>query len=78
MKPYIKKFSEVEGFTVWIVDGKYIRDNIDVEFSNYGQNYMFKFIPENEFWIDKEAIPGEENYYVNSMYLINKLKKEGV
>ncbi len=77
-KPYIKKFSKIANFTVWIVDGKYIRDNIDEEFTNYGQYYRFKFIPKNELWIDEERSPGEEKYYINSMLVMNRLMAEGV
>lgn len=77
-KIYIKKFSKVAGFTVWIVDGKYIRDNIEEEFTNYGQHYRFRFIPKDEFWIDKERTPGEEKYFIDSMLLINRLMSMGV
>ena len=77
-KPYIKKFAEVSGFTVWIVDGDYIRDNIDEEFTNYGQNYQFKFIPKKELWVDKERVGSEYKYYVNSMLTINRLLAKGV
>ena len=27
--PYLKKWTEINHFVVWIVDGEYIRDNID-------------------------------------------------
>lgn len=77
-KPYIKKFSRISGFNVWIVDGKYIRDNINEEFTNYGQHYLFDFIPKNEFWIDKEGVPGEEKYYIDSMLVMNRLLGKGV
>jgi len=77
-KPYIKKFSKLSNFTVWIVDGKYIRDNIDEEFTNYGQHYRFNFIPMNEFWIDKERKSGEEKYYIDSMLVMNRLMAKGV
>jgi hypothetical protein len=77
-KPYLKKFSKVSKFTVWIVDGKYIRDNIDEEFTNYGQHYQFKFIPEDEFWIDKEGKKGEGNLYVELMLMMNRLRSEGM
>jgi hypothetical protein len=77
-KPYIKKFSEVSGFKVFIVDGEYIRDNIDEEFTNYGQNYQFKFVPKNELWIDKERVGWEYKYYVNSMLTINRLLSKGI
>lgn len=77
-KVYIKKFSKVAGFKVWIVDGKYIRDNLDEEFTNYGQHYRFKFIPEDEFWIDKERITGEEKYFIDSMLVMNRLMSKGM
>ncbi|MEK6833410.1 MAG: hypothetical protein AABY32_05160 [Nanoarchaeota archaeon] len=77
-KAYIKKFSEISGFKVWIVNGKYIRDNIDEEFTNFGEHYSFKFIPKNEFWIDKERNPGEEKYFIESMLVMNRLIAKGM
>ncbi len=77
-KVYLKKFSKVSGFKIWIVDGKYIRDNIDREFTNYGQYYQFRFIPVDEFWIDKESNPGEERYFINSMLVMNRLISRGM
>lgn len=76
-KPYVKKFSTISNFDVWIVDGKYIRENIDEEFTNIGQNYKFKFIPENEFWIDKETVPGEEKYFIDHLIIERRLMKKG-
>jgi hypothetical protein len=76
-KPYIKKFSKISSFTVWIVDGEYVRENIDEEFTNYGQHCQFSFIPKNEFWIDKERVPGEEKYYIESMLVVNRLISKG-
>jgi hypothetical protein len=77
-KPYIKKFSKIANFTVFIVDGTYIRNNINEEFTNYGQHYLFKFIPENEFWIDNERVPGEEKYFIDSMLAMNRFMAKGM
>lgn len=67
-KPYIKLLKTVEDktdkFQVWEVDGEYIRNNIDVDFTNYGQHYRFNFIPEKEFWIDIESTPGEVEFFI--------------
>lgn len=76
-KPYIEKIANVSKFSVWIVDGEYIRDNIDEEFTNFGQHYRFRFIPENEFWIDHERVHGEEEFYVDHMLVENRLMAEG-
>ncbi len=77
-KPYIRKYSEVSGFTVWIVDGRYIRNNMNREFTNYSQHYQFDFIPKKEFWIDKEKVSGEEKYYIDAMIIMDRLLAEGV
>jgi hypothetical protein len=77
-KPYIKKFCEVSGFTVWIVDGKHIRKHIEKDFTNFGQHHRFNFIPENEFWIDKKyGNEQEEHFFIEHMFIENKLMKEG-
>ncbi|MBN2459734.1 hypothetical protein JXB28_05610 [Candidatus Woesearchaeota archaeon] len=71
-KPYLKKYKQVNGYTAWIVDGMYIRKNLDIEFTNYGQHISqhgrFDFIPKGEFWIDKDFAKGhEEEYYLAHM-----------
>src|SRR3989338_6290409 len=77
-KPYIKKYGVFSGFDVWIVDGNYIRTNIDIEFTNAGQHYRFKYIPKNELWIDRKyGEPGEEKYYIDSLVIENRLMSKG-
>lgn len=76
-KPYIKKFGTISGFDVWIVDGEYIRNNIDVDFVNYGQHYHYKFIPKNEFWIDRERVPGETHFYIKPLLAEYRLMERG-
>jgi len=75
--PYLQEFTQISGFTVWIVDGNYVRTNLDIEFTNFGQHHKFDFIPLNEFWIDKENAPGEEKFFIAHMLVENKLLAEG-
>lgn len=77
-RPYLRKIGKESNFKVWLVDGKYIRDNIDEEFTNFGQHYQFDFIPKNEFWIDKEGSPGERKIYIEIMLMMNKFMKQGM
>jgi hypothetical protein len=79
-KPYIKKDLEIAGFTVWIVDGSYIRKNIDKEFTNFSQHYQFKFIPKKEFWIDKDynKRKGEKRFYINAMLTMDNFLSSGI
>lgn len=77
-KPYIKKYKTINGISVYIVDGKYIRDKINEEFTNFGSSYRFRFIPKNEFWIDKEyGRCNEIKYYVKNLFVESELIKKG-
>lgn len=77
-KPYEKKVETVGGFDVWSVDGKYIREKIDEEFTNFGQHYGFRFIPKHEFWLDRERTPGEEHFFVHHLLIENRLMAGGM
>ena len=79
-KIYIKKELEIAGFTVWVVDGRYIRENLDKDFNNFGQHYRFKFIPKKELWIDKEHSggEGEKRFYINSMLTMDRFLSAGI
>jgi hypothetical protein len=74
---YIQKIKEISGFTVWQVDGNYIRNNVEIEFTNFGHHLDFSFIPEKELWIDFEGSPDETNYYIEHMLCSYKLMSEG-
>lgn len=77
-KPYLYKLKEVAGFDVYIVDGVYVRKEMNEDFTNYAQHYKFKFIPKNEFWIDKGASRIEDKFYITSMLVMNRLMARGM
>ncbi len=77
-KPYLRKYGRAAQFTVWIVDGKFIRTHIDEEFTNFGQHYRFPFIPKLEFWIDEEHGAGEEEFFIDHLLVENRLMKGGM
>ena len=76
-KPYLKKFCDVGEITCWIVDGNYIRNNIEEEFTNYGHHFRFNFIPEKEVWIDHENSEGEGRFYLCNVLKIIRTINEG-
>lgn len=77
-KPYLYKLKEVAGFKVYIVDGVYIRKEMNEDFANYDSHYRFKFIPKDEFWIDKGASRAEDRFYITTMLVINRLMARGM
>jgi len=76
-KPYLKKIKTVGKITVWQVDGGHVRQHFNGEFSNFGQHYKYRFIPTNEFWLDKTEIEGEEMFFINHLEWEHKLMAVG-
>ncbi len=76
--PYIKKVEEREGLTVWAVDGAYVRGHVDEEFTNFGQHYRYKYIPENEFWIDQGTRSDEWKFFIDHLLVEHRLMEGGM
>ncbi|RFT15113.1 MAG: hypothetical protein OP8BY_0577 [Candidatus Saccharicenans subterraneus] len=77
-KPYVRKLDQIEDISVWIVDGNYVRKNLDEEFTNFGQHYRFRFIPRHEFWIDQEHGAGEQQFFIDHLLVEYRLMASGV
>ena len=76
--PYLSKVESRGDFQVWIVDGSYIRSHIDEEFTNFGQHYRYRYIPENEFWIDQEAEHDERSFFIDHLLVEHELMAKGM
>lgn len=75
---YLKKLGRRGRITIWLVDGALIRKELDPEeFTNFGQHFKFSYIPEYEFWIDKEAVPDERKYFIDHLLAEWKFMRKG-
>ena len=60
--PYIRIYGASDNLTIYIVDGRYIRDNIYIDFTEGGNDEVYggadpdkpSFIPKGEIWIDNK------------------------
>jgi hypothetical protein len=77
-RPYLQKYAQIEDVAVWIVDGPYVRENLDEEFTNFGQHYVFPFIPRDEFWLDRQNVPGEEQFFIDHLLVERRLMAGGM
>src|SRR5438093_8874150 len=75
--PYVKKLKRWGKMTIWLVDGAYVRKNIDEEFNNFGHHYTFSEIPLNEFWMDQETDPDEQKFYIHHLKIEFRLMANG-
>ncbi|MCX6003557.1 MAG: hypothetical protein NTX46_03920 [Chloroflexi bacterium] len=76
--PYIQKLEERGKLQIWLVDGSYIRSHTDEEFTNFGQHYRYHYIPDNEFWIDREAEHDEHQFFLEHLLIEHRLMASGV
>jgi hypothetical protein len=75
--PYLKLLDERGDLKVWVVDGPYIRGNLDEEFTNFGQHFRYAYIPENELWLDREAEHDETRFFIDHLLVERRLMKAG-
>ena len=76
--PYLRKGGRRGDLQVWIVDGSFIRTQMDVEFTNFGQHFRYKYIPENELWLDQEANNDERTFFIDHLLVERELMSQGV
>jgi len=54
-----KKYVETrQGFKVYIVNGKWVRNNLSIIFGHGGHGYVHEFIPNDEIWISSHHYIG--------------------
>ena len=76
--PYLEKIESRGKIEIWIVDGMYIRGHMDEEFTNFGQHYAFSYIPENEFWMDRETAHDERKFFIEHLLVEHRKMARGM
>jgi hypothetical protein len=76
--PYLEKIEQRGKFAIWIVDGTFLRGHKDEEFTNFGQHFRYPYIPENEFWIDREASHDEHRFFIEHLLVEHRLMARGM
>jgi hypothetical protein len=74
----IKKLTEIDGVDVWLVNGKKVRDDCFVDFTEGGHDLVYEFIPKNEIWISDEVSAKERNYILTHEYREREDMKKGM
>jgi hypothetical protein len=76
--PYLKKLAQRGKVGIWLVDGAWLRTNMEQEWDNFGHHYSDTFIPENEIWLDQQAQPDEQQFFITHALLERRLLARGV
>lgn len=64
---YKEKIEDIGAYSVWIVDGEYVRKELDENFVGFDQYLHLQFIPKNEMWIDEATNPDERHFFVDHL-----------
>ncbi len=63
---------------MWLVDGSYVRKNIDKEFGNFGHHFSVASIPRDEIWLDVEQLPEQQQFFVHHALIERRLMARGM
>lgn len=55
-----KLFCKQDEFSVYAVDGEWVRNNLSVIFGHGGHAYVHEFIPHNEIWVSTQHYHNEQ------------------
>src|SRR5713101_5433006 len=75
--PYLQLLERHGPLSAGLLAGAYVRKNIDEEFSNFGHHYSSSEIPRNEVWLDQEAVPGEQRFFLHHVLRERELMAQG-
>jgi hypothetical protein len=70
-KKLLKKYSK--RYKVFVVDGKTVRDKMDVSFGLGGHDKVYKYIPQDEIWL--ENVKDKDNILIHE--LIERMMMKG-
>src|SRR5437764_525999 len=63
-QPRIEYAGSRNGLEAWVVDGSWVRKNIDIEFTEGGHEHVYEFVPRDEVWIDNDVHQDEQGFVV--------------
>jgi hypothetical protein len=76
-KKLLKKYS-VHGKKIYLVDGKSVRDLLDVDFFMGSHDLYSRYIPKGEVWIEKDLNPKEQKLIMLHELTERELMEKGM
>jgi len=76
--PYVRCLERRGVLAVWVVDGAYVRKNIDEELSNFAHHLSTPEVRKNEIWIDEETDPDEQRFFIHHAVVERRLMQRGL
>lgn len=77
-RPYVRRLDIVGRMHFYEVNGQYVRDEVDPDFTNFAQHFAKKYVPEWEGWIDRGAPRDEQLRFEKHMLIEHRLMAGGM
>lgn len=75
---YVKKVGIFGPYTVWLVDGEYVRKEISEDFVEFEHHIHLHHIPVDELWIDHETHFRERHFFIETAITERMLTEKGL
>jgi hypothetical protein len=76
---YITLFDAKFAIAVWLVDGNMVRSLYKTDYTEGGHGYVYRWVPRQEIWIEKDLDRWELPYIVSHEYLeLRLMRDEGI
>lgn len=76
-KPYLKLYRKFGSYTAWIVDGEWLRKNVDIDFTNFAYHGDKSYVPDKQWWLDVDLGIKEYDFYLANVMTRYWTVKEG-
>ena len=75
-RPYLRKLYTMGELTIWLVDGRWVREHLFMDFTQGGHDIVYDWIPKNQVWIDDDLSADERPFVIeHELYERDKMKK---
>ena len=62
-KVHLRPLSETAtGVKIWLIDGRLVRSDFYIDFTEGGHEFVYNFVPKNEIWLDNDLAVAEYPY----------------
>lgn len=77
-KFHIKLIKKIkDDVEIWKIDGKLVRDMLDIDFVEGGHEFVYNYVPKNEVWIDNDITTKERKFVILHELFERALMKKG-
>lgn len=77
-KFHIKLIKKIkDDVEIWKIDGKLVRDTLDIDFVEGGHEFVYNYVPKNEVWIDNDITTKERKFVILHELFERALMKKG-